>query len=152
MPKKMTHEEMAAEVAKMVAKRRAHVLFTCGEEGIVALTFEVIDSEEGPYHLEFHNVFYAADLEETLQSNPYWPFWMKQRTIHGGFQEEDDPDIRRGPGAFMKDDGEIDRIEQHWSFFMASSLMKTLQCDVTYIASTRMHRKGSPVTIPYKAQ
>jgi hypothetical protein len=113
------------------------VEYECSEEGVVALTFEVIDSGEGPYHLEFHHICYTAALEDKLKTSSYWSYWLRKKRIQGGFPVEDDPFIKRGPGAFPKGDGEIDDIEQMWIRFMAISLVEKLQCDVIAHPTTR---------------
>ena len=152
MTKTMTPEEMAAMAVEMRNKRRAHVLFTRGEEGILAVTFEVIDSEEGPYHLQMRNIFYSVELEDKLKTSSYWSYWMGEKFIKGGFLVEDDPFIKRGRGAFPKGDGEIDDIEQMWIRFMAINLMGVLQGDITAIAITRLSypHERVPYYVPFE--
>lgn len=137
MTNKMTPEEMAALEIELRDKRRAHVEYECGKEGIVALVFEVEDTEEGRYYLTFHHVCYTAALEDKLKRSPYWAYWMKEAHLWGGAWLEDDPHIKRGPGAFPKGDGEIDDIEQDWIRYMAINLMEKLQCDVIAHLTTR---------------
>jgi hypothetical protein len=138
MTKTMTPEEMAAEVAAMRDKHHARLRVMLEGREIFGLKFEVVDHQDGRYHMKVHALSFDPEIQAYLEGIYHWRYWTMKNTLTGGAPAETDPLIKAWPGGHPQFDGQIDSTERAWMTVFAVAIARTLKQDVQYTMVTRM--------------